>query len=253
MAPCTIPADRLDRLIELLCASRPSAASSWLTVTFDDGYDDAASYVASRAPRYPNVEFIFFVCAEKTARGAGFRWDAADEAVQSGHNPGGGESALDVLLENEREELRGLGRRQPYRLADIETVRALGRLPNVAIGNHTNGHLRPMSLTDEQARIEYSRSSEEFGRLFGHTNHFAFPYGTPGVDFEPRHARIVGALGVSSIWSTEGRPYDRAERRHGAVLPRFPVDGTMDPRQIATQIAARSLMFRLRGRRSIPR
>ena len=253
IAPCTIAAERLDRLIELLLASRPSAAS-WLSVTFDDGYDDAASYVASRAQRYARVEFIFFVCPEKTERGAGFRWDAVDEATRAGHRPSPGlvGTPSDVRLENEHEALRGLGRRHPYRLADVESVRALARLPNVTLGNHTNGHFRPCLLTDEQASVEYSRSAEDFGRLFGPAQHFAFPYGTPYFDVEPRHARIAAALGGPLLWSTEGRPYERAERRPGALLPRFPVDGTMDHRQIATQVAVRSALFRLRGKRPFP-
>jgi hypothetical protein len=257
LAPVTIAADRLDHLIDLLLASRPSAGSSWLTVTFDDGYDDAAAYVASRAPRYPNVEFIFFVCPEKTDRGVGFRWDAVDAAVRAGRDPGQAsdtvESPSDVLLENEREELCGLGRRSQYRLADVDTIRALGRLPNVALGDHTNGHFWPRSLTDEQASLEYSRSSEVFTRLFGPPAHFAFPFGTPDFDIEPRHIRIAGAFGSRLLWSTEGRPYHRAERQHGAVLPRFPVDGTMDHRQIATLIAARAAISRLRRRSSLSR
>lgn len=252
VASCTIAADRLDRLIDLLRASRPPGPTPWLTVTFDDGYDDAASYVGSRAPRYPDLEFIFFVCPEKTERGAGFRWDAVDEALGSGRSPGDAvaESPADVLLENDRVGLRGLGRREAYRLADVATVCALGRLPNVALGNHTNAHLRPISLTDEQAKAEYARSRDDFSRLFGPSQHFAFPYGTPYFDLEPRHIRIAGALGAPLMWSTEGRPYGRAERRPGAVLPRFPVDGTMDHRQIATQIAARSVAWRLRGKGS---
>ena len=253
MAPTTMAADRIDRLIEILLASRPAARTPWLTVTFDDGYDDAASYVASRAPRYPQVEFLFFVCPEKTSRGIGFRWDAVDEAVRRGRSLGDAvdvfRSAPDVLLENEREELRDLGRQPRYRLADVDTLRALARWPNVALGNHTNGHFKQVTLTDEQAGVEYVRSSEEYARLFGPQEHFAFPFGTPVIDVEERHVKLIRALGPLLLWSTESRPYERPERRSGAVLPRFPIDGTRDERQLATEIAARSVSYRLSGRR----
>jgi peptidoglycan/xylan/chitin deacetylase (PgdA/CDA1 family) len=216
-------------------------------VTFDDGYEDAAAYVETRAPKLPDVEFLFFVCPEKTERGAGFRWDAEDHARRTGAVPPPGEPPGDVLRENEQEWLQGLGRLPHYRLATLETVRALARRPNVALGNHTNGHLWPRSLSDEQARAEYARSWDDFERLFGSSSHFAFPYGTPHFDLEPRHVRAASEVRRSLLWSTEGRPYDRGEREPGAVLPRFPVDGTLDQRQIATQIVARSLAWRSRG------
>jgi peptidoglycan/xylan/chitin deacetylase (PgdA/CDA1 family) len=247
-AVCTIPASRLDRLIELLLGSRDDAAH-WLTVSFDDGYEDARGYVASRAPRYPQVEFLFFVCPEKTERGAGFRWDAETEAALAGRAAEPFEPLGDVRRENEHQGLRGLGLREPYRLADLEAVRELARLPNVAIGNHTNGHLRPVTLSDAQAGVEYQRSREDFRRLFGEPRHFAFPFGTPWFDVEPRHARIAASLGTEVLWSTEGRPYEPSERRAGAVLPRFPVDGSMGHREIAALIVLRSLVHRLSRRR----
>src|SRR5215510_12406999 len=37
--------NELDQLLGILIASRPSAATPWLMVCFDDGYADAAEYV----------------------------------------------------------------------------------------------------------------------------------------------------------------------------------------------------------------
>ena len=47
----------LDATIELLLASRPRAGR-WLTVTFDDGYEDAAAWVDARAARFREVDFV---------------------------------------------------------------------------------------------------------------------------------------------------------------------------------------------------
>src|SRR5205085_7432298 len=115
-----------------------------LIVSFDDGYRDAAGYVLSRAPLFPQVEWIYFICPEKTERGAGFEWDAAPD------------------------------------LAPIEQCREIQRLPNCALGNHTNSHQRPVLQEDFAAEIEQSR--RDFERLFGPQLHFAVPYGVPGVD-----------------------------------------------------------------------
>src|SRR5688500_8648063 len=56
----TIAPGELDELIGMFIEVRPE--NPRLTVTFDDGYADAAQYVADRAPRFPTVEFLVFVC-----------------------------------------------------------------------------------------------------------------------------------------------------------------------------------------------
>src|SRR3954465_6745055 len=58
----SIPAPELDELIELLLAGQPRR----LSITFDDGYREVAAYLASRARRYREVDFTFFICPEKT-------------------------------------------------------------------------------------------------------------------------------------------------------------------------------------------
>jgi peptidoglycan/xylan/chitin deacetylase (PgdA/CDA1 family) len=143
--------------------------------------------------------------------------------------------------------LRTLGQHPRYRLGSVEAVRALGRLPNVAIGNHTNAHFKPLALDPEQTRLEYERSIADFDRIFGPTIHLAFPFGTPSVEIDEAHVEIVRRLGVPRMWSTERRPYKACECQPGAVLPRFPVDGRWDPRQTATLIALRSLAYRILG------
>ena len=211
----TISTAKLDALLELLRGAKPVGDRPWLTLSFDDGYDDAAEYVKTRAPNYPDVEWLMFVCPEKNEKRVGFQWDA-----------------------------RGSGEE----LAHVEALRALARLPNVKLGNHTNSHRRQVLLSQEQARHEYVTSRADFVRLYGPQRHFAFPFGTPDREYELRHVELLRELEPEGlIWSTENRPYLPEERRPGAVLPRYSPDGTWTHHQIAFWISAIALRFRMQG------
>lgn len=247
-----------DELVERLLAARPGAPRGWLSVTFDDGYADAAEYVRTRARRYPEAAFLFFVCPEKTEARAGFRWDLAEEALKRGEPRAEALAVVDapaaLLTENARPELRALAEHPDYRLATVEAVRALAGLPGVQLGNHSDLHLSPARYPDAVVRADYARSRDTFERLFGPQRHFAFPYGTPVHHFDARHVAWLRALGDFTVWTTEARPFRPEERGPGAVLPRFPVDGRHPPRELAGWIAARSLQLRVRGpRRVYPR
>ena len=239
----SMPAPELDGLIELLLSSRPGRAKGWLQVTFDDGYCDAARYLRSRAARFPDVEFQFFICPEKAELRAGFRWDLV-EATASQDVMG---APASVAVENQRADLRGLCAQDDYALCTIDELEELGSIPNVQLGNHTSLHLSSTKFPDEVVHADFARSTAAFTRLFGAPRDFAFPYGTPRHHFEQRHVEWLRALGRFPIWTTEARPYRLQERQPGAVLPRFPVDGTQDARTLAGWIAARSLDFRARG------
>jgi hypothetical protein len=247
----TMPAGDLDGLIELLLASR-RGGDPWLSVTFDDGYADCVEYVARRAPRYPEVEFLVFACPEKIERRAGFRWDLVDRDVRGGRQLEEAwhahmDQPRDVLAENEREDLRALAALPEYRLATLEDLRAISRLPNVALGNHTNCHFKACELSPEQFAVEVERSEADFARLFGDSAHFAFPYGWPL--FDGAHVATLLARTRGLVWSTTRRPYRPDERRARALLPRFPVDGRWGARGTAAWIAGRSAIFRARGPR----
>ena len=181
-----IPPAQLDALIELLLSFR-AGPSGWLTLSFDDGYLDAAEYVRTRGPRFPSVEFMFFVCPEKLERRAGFRWDLAERALTSGLTREAAMALLDAPPrddENGRADLRALAEAPEFKLATVETVRELAHLPNVVIGNHTDLHLSAAKvLTDAQVEADYRRSTAKFAALFGAQRHFAFPYGTPRHHF----------------------------------------------------------------------
>jgi len=243
----------LDDLLELLLSRRPGTSAHWLSLSFDDGYRDAAEYVRTRAARFPSVEFFFFVCPAKVERRAGFRWDLVEQRLIAGTPRA---EALELLAsphlnatENTRADLRGLADVPEFAMATPDEVRALAALPNVIVGNHSNLHASPVTLPDAEAAADYRASRDDFERLFGRQRHFAFPFGTPQHHFQRRHVELLRALGDFTVWTTEARPYRLSERRPGAVLPRYPVDGQRSAAELAGWLAARALAYRLRGTR----
>lgn len=247
----TIHPDELDLAVELLLAAKPDARERWLTLSFDDGYADSAEYIASRAARFPEVQFAFFVCPEKLETRAGFRWDLAERALAKGTPLDTAlalmDAPVDLATENQREELRALGDDPEFRLATVDEVRALKRFPNVLVGNHTNVHVRATALEDEVAREEYRRSLDVFTRLFGAPTEVAFPFGTPVKEFGRRHVAEWRELGDFVVWTTESRPFRPSERKPGAVLPRYAVDGRLGGAELVAWMAARAAKFTLRG------
>jgi peptidoglycan/xylan/chitin deacetylase (PgdA/CDA1 family) len=230
-----MPARELDAFIE---NARPANRSDrWLTVTFDDGYDDACYYIETRARRFPDVEMLLFVCPTKAERGAGFRWDLQHED----------QSPRDVRGENHRPELVSAARLRDCNLASVEHCRRLRLLENVDVGNHTNCHFRANELARAGVEEELERSCADFERLFGPQRHFAFPFGMPGTDFDESHVDLLRSLGSFLVWTTARRPYLPEHRFPGAVLPRFPVDGRASATQLAFWIAIVSLRARARG------
>jgi hypothetical protein len=241
----------LDETIELLLSTRSGGAVDWLTVSFDDGYVDSAEYIESRARRFPQVEFAFFVCPEKLETEVGFRWDLIEQELNHGRPIDEARALLREPVpaggENSREDLRRLAARAEYRLATVEKVRELRTFQNVRIGNHTNSHLRLSDVSLDAAENEIVQSVQTFERLFGPHDQFAFPFGTPNVHFDGRHVAMVRRRGSFVIWSTEARPFLPSERKPGHVLPRYPVDGTMSAKEILGWVGARALNHRLRG------
>lgn len=249
LSECAIAPAELDALIAFMRSLRPGVGG-WLTVSFDDGYEDAARYILSRAPWLQDVEWLFFVCPRRLEQQVGFRWDLVEHRLRCGEavDPDGLMWAPpDVSGEHAREDLRAVAALPRYRLADLALCRELQRLPNVELGNHTNGHFRQTLLSPEQVEEECQASARDFTRLFGPQEHFAFPFGVPRLDFDDRHVAALRAQGSRFlIWSTESRPYAPSERRPGAVLPRFAIEGS-SWRRAAHLIALRALRSRLRG------
>ncbi len=246
---------QLDELIETLLSSRPGPANGWLSVTFDDGYRDAGDYISTRAARFPHVNFLFFICPEKTEKRVGFRWDLVEESIKEGQPRDAALSLLSaptqVEHENLRAELRSLASREDYALCTLEELKALQALPNVQLGNHTNLHLSSNNAPDDVIKADFERSTAQFERLFGPQKHFAFPFGTPRYHFAERHVAWLRSMSQAVIWTTEPRPYRFDEEKPQAVLPRFPIDGSQDSASLLGLIIARSLQYRFKGPRNL--
>lgn|GEM_PF-783005 len=236
-------ADQLDRLIRTLVDTRRTGAP-WLTLAFDDGYLDAIEYVRTRAPIFPSVEWMVFVCPEKAEREAGFRWDVAGATQVTI------EQAMQCETENARPELLAAGRAAESRIASVQAACALATLPNVTLGNHTNTHALQTRLLPSESNAEYARSIADFIRLLGPHRQFAFPFGTPHYEVTKDHVRQLWKHGVFDVWTTENRTYSVAERDAGAPLPRFSPDGRWSPGSIIFWMAAHS--FRQRWLRRPP-
>jgi hypothetical protein len=237
----------VDALVEGLASALPRPRQ--LCVTFDDGYLAAADFVRARAPRFPAVEWLFFVCPQKIERRDGFRWDARLERLREreGARPARGAAAAPPSNGDAPLSLEGLADHPSYRLASVEECRSLARLPNVALGNHSNAHAEWNETPLAQVREDVLGSFDDFERLFGACSEFAIPFGTPGRFFGDQHVELIRARSQATVWTTEGRPYRREDRRPSAVLPRFGVEGSWPARYTLALIAIRCL--RNRGRR----
>ncbi len=248
----TTTAATLDRLLALLAKVQPSRRQ--LTVTFDDGYASAADYIKSRAPRFGQVDWLFFVCPQKTERQAAFRWDAYEVLRhRSPHNAPRLASflteRLDPLAENTRADLLEAARFPEHRLATVDECRALVELPNVALGNHSNAHLPFSALDPWLLRADLDASFADFRRLFGRCRDFAIPFGTPGLAFSPSQVDGIRQRFEGIIWTTQARPFDPQERVPHALLPRLAPSGNWSARRMAGWIAVKALQT---GGRRIP-
>lgn len=229
-----------------------SSSSTDLWITFDDGYAAAAEALNEVAPRFPNARFVFFVCPEKTRENVGFRWDAWER-----QNDAGGR-AVDFLSftrgpaspeENRRVDLRETANDDRFRLATTEQCIALQAHSNVYLGNHSNRHIELSTMNAEEADDEIRSSTSLFASMFGSAEHFAFPYGTPGVSYSEGHVELLRSLGYRYIWSTEPLGF-RPGSLESITIPRVPVSGLRTASQTNANITKYLLKTKLHRIRS---
>jgi hypothetical protein len=234
----SIPAQALDELLELLGARGTVADSPKIVATFDDGYADAVAYVESRHDRFPNIEWVFFICPAKTQGRVGFRWDAADLNYEI-------QQPYSINQENLRKSLHGVADLPSSQLATVQQLRNLADLPRVILGNHTNSHFALSVLSHEDCRAELAQSRQDFEALFGPTEHFAFPFGVPERHFTLRDVELLRAEGYRYLYTTSPRPVRHGGSPDNQLLPRFTVMGNWSPRKNAMLISLIALRERV--------
>lgn len=246
----------LDELIDMVAPHHLRNGSA-LTLTFDDGYRDAVEYVTLRAPQYAHVDWVLFVCPEKSRVRAGYRWDLHEMERRAGSSVEFETLMSDPLQlgsENQRAELRALGDHDDFELATVDALLSAAQLPNVRIGNHTNNHFKLAELSDEDAEQEIRCSARALDELVGGHTDFAFPFGTPASSFGHREVELVRSCYPSlTMWSTEGRCYGPEDHTNGAVLPRIAHFGDWPPKRMLAFMtycaASRRVRLALRRRR----
>lgn len=207
-------------LLDLLYRLMPA---HHLVITFDDGYLDAIQFVSTYASRYERATFLIFICPEKTALQAGFRWDLFESLsddrsfVQVLNEP------VDISEENHRADLRSVGKDPRFRLATVQEVKALTSFPNVKLGNHSNCHFNFAKMPEATWKKELGVSFQLFTQLFGPTEHFAFPFGTPSSQFTSEQARFIKEHYDVKVWSTAKG--GNAMAGNPVYLNRFPLPG----------------------------
>lgn len=184
-------------LLDMLYAVLPDKR---LTITFDDGYEDATQFIHQYAERYPDANFLVFVCPEKVIQQAGFRWDLYE--VVGGDFYSVLTAKQDIAAENQRRDLKDVCADPRFRMTSAEGLTALTRHSNVRLGNHSNCHFDFARLGDGEWQEEVARSFEDYDSLFGRTQDFAFPFGTPGRQFTPEQARFIKEKYGVNVWST---------------------------------------------------
>ncbi len=202
-----------------------SEAGAGVTLCFDDNYADAGRYVATRAPLYPHVKWLLFICPEKVQKQAGFRWDLYEAKKRAGLPLGDLGTFLRQSTrlegENDDSELQQVGRRVEFEMLREEECQRL-RCLGVELGNHTDIHQEPSYLRPEEFEREVHRSTQHFEASFGRAEHFAFPFGLPGLHFDASHVATVSRVAHAPVmWSTEDGLYEASAKAPGAVLPRI--------------------------------
>lgn len=236
--------EEIDRLLECF-----SSVPERITMTFDDGYDDAREFIARRAPIHPDIRWIFMICPEKTVERRSFPWD---DWTVDGHDERGGDflGSWEERTRNQRDSARGVATRadlEPYRLATADQCRDLAALANVELGNHTNHHYAMAWLTPAEVDREILDSDALFVEEFGTCEHFAFPFGAPPRVYE-EHVERATELLPSTIWTIENRAVRSDDVAELRVRPRFAWDPTrLSPQAMSLFIAMKCLAVRARS------
>jgi hypothetical protein len=217
-------------------------------VTIDDGYLDAIEFSKSRAHAWTRGYWINFVCPERAQNRTGYSWDLKWKLQKE--FPG---SHVDVPKLSERPEdelvdpiLKALGESEDFKLADLSELQDFAA-SGFLLGNHGTFHRKYIQLTKPQKSDDITRGkalAEKLGASFA--SDFAFPFGTPNIDFAPQDFDLVRAHGYKRVW-TEGRPFSQEEFIDcSAGLPRFGINGRKSVNSILWTLLRGVLIYRVR-------
>lgn len=102
----------------------------------------------------------------------------------------------------------------------IEEVRQVDIEGLVTIGAHTMNHPILLNEKKETSRIEIADSIRELEIILGHqVKYFAFPNGTPGLDFSDREIKILKNSNCRLAFSTEAKNFDSTD--NPLSIPRY--------------------------------
>lgn len=232
-----LEAEELDRLIDAF-----ARVPTRLTITFDDGYDDARQYVAERAPKNPDVTFLLMLCPEKTVDRRGFAWDqwmVEDRGTDPAEFVDTWRDELEAGLKDGR-SVAGLADEDPYTLATVQACLDVAELSNVELGNHTDRHVAPAWLGDGEFADELERSNEKFAETFGEPRHLALPFGCEPYVLD-EHLETAVTLTHGDVWTIENAPFSEDD----SVKPRFGwSSGALSANAMALYIALQCIRSR---------
>lgn len=93
---------------------------------------------------------------------------------------------------------------KPFRNLDLEKIKELQNSKLITIGAHTLYHPILKNETDERSNEEISKSITELSELLGEkVEYFAYPNGTPDLDFDLREINFLKNNNIKIAVSTE--------------------------------------------------
>ncbi len=236
----------IDELIELF-----ARAPGRLTISFDDGYADAYEYVRDRAPRHPDVAWLYMVCPKRTVDRRGFPWDlwvlADNERAPLKFLDEWAEHVDGGALEFDDAAAVGVAEHPSYQLATVEQCRELAALPNVELGNHTDHHVAMAWLDDTELADEIRQPERAYATTFGGLRHLALPFGCEPFVRAEDIDRVRGVTEADIVWTIESWPFhpDEVAADGPTVRARFGWSSTgLPPRGLALYMALQSLRAR---------
>ena len=143
---------------------------------------------------------------------------------------------LDELVQRSR-RAAPQGGSQNISAAELKELQRSGL---VTIGAHTISHPILANERDEVCHAEIATSIDELSSVLGApVTYFAYPNGTPGMDFSEREERYAASSGAELAFSTECRHLAPSDNR--MRVPRIQIDENESVARIRAKLAVPAL------------